>query len=49
MYAMMAYGMGLSIPAFAYMITKGGVGQFVHMAGSLMSATNQGRQLQHQR
>ena len=42
MYAMMAYGMGLSIPAFAYMITKGGVGQFVHMAGSLMSATNQG-------
>ncbi len=42
MYAMMAYGMGLSIPAFAYMITKGGVGQFVHMAGSLMSATQQG-------
>jgi conjugal transfer mating pair stabilization protein TraG len=42
MYAMMAYGMGLSIPAFAYMITKGGVGQFVHMAGSLMSATQHG-------
>ena len=42
MYAMMAYGMGLTIPAFAYMITKGGVSQFVHMASSLTSATQQG-------
>jgi conjugal transfer mating pair stabilization protein TraG len=41
-YAMMAYGMGLSIPSFAYMISKGGVGQFVHMAGSLMAGTQRG-------
>ena len=41
-YAMMAYGMGMSIPAFAYMIAKGGVSQFVHMAGSLTSATQAG-------
>lgn len=41
-YAMMAYGMGISIPAFAYMIAKGGVGQFVHMAGGLMAATQRG-------
>ena len=41
-YAMMAYGLGLFIPSFAYMIAKGGVGQFVHMAGSLMSSTQRG-------
>ena len=42
MYAMMAYGMGLSIPAFAYMLSKGGVSQFVHMASSLTGSTQQG-------
>ncbi len=41
-YAMMAYGLGLFIPSFAYMIAKGGVGQFVHMAGSLMASTQRG-------
>ena len=41
-YTMMAYGLGLFIPSFAYMIAKGGVGQFVHMAGSLMASTQRG-------
>ena len=38
-YAMMAYGMSLSVPPFAYMLAKGGVGSFVHMAGSLVAPT----------
>ena len=41
-YAMMAYSMGLAVPSLAYMIAKGGVGQFVHMAGSLISSTQTG-------
>ena len=41
-YAMMAYSMGMMVPALSYMIAKGGVGQFVHMAGSLMSGVQRG-------
>lgn len=41
-YALAASSLSLMIPTFAYMIAKGGVSSFVHMAGSVMASSASG-------
>jgi len=41
-YALCAASLGLMVPTIAYMLAKGGVSSFVHMAGGLLSSSASG-------